>query len=279
MRFKIEAEELSNVLNAASAYQEEAVLNLKEKGILVRVHDKSQTAVYNSLIPASALGEYEIGEHPRIGIYVDRMNDIIPTTSDDVLVELEDYKININFGGRDYKLGNIDPDQVSGTPEMVPALDLPINITLDPNKITDAIDEVANHVYGGEGGDYFIQAQEGVLIIWGKQDDFEFTEHFHWEDFEDYDIDWQAATPSDSMPGNPSETKKMINIFSVDLTKDMTFFSDTARLEMGHGMPIKMVSESDTGIKHSWIVPPRFPKQGQVSEIPQRVIKERSVVA
>lgn len=277
MRFKIEAEELSNVLQAASQYQDEAVLNLKEKGILMRVHDESQTAVYNSLIPASSLSEYEIGEHPRIGIYVQRMAEIIPSNSTDVLIELEDYKINANFGGRDYKIPNIDPDQVSGTPEMVPSLDLPVNITFDPDLIIDSINEAASHVYGGGGGHYFMQAQEGVFIIWAKQDDFEFTEHFHWEDFNDYDIDWQAATKSDTMPGDPTEDRKMVNIFAVELTKNMKFFSDTARLEMGHAMPIKMVSESETGIKHSWIVPPRFPKEGQVSEVPQRVIKERSV--
>lgn len=278
MRFKIEAEEWSNVLEAASVYQDEAVLNLKEDGILMRVHDESNTAVYNTLIPKSVLSEYERGEYNRVGIYVEQLGNITPSTSDEVLVELDGYKIRTVVGTRDYKIPNIDPDQVSGTPEMVPQLELPVKIRLGPDKILSYIADAYSHVFNNKRGHYFIQAQEGVLVLWCKRDDYELVEHFHWEDFEGYDIDWEAATVTDSMEGDPTEMKKITSIIAIQLTKGMRFFSDTARLEMGHGMPMKMVSESESGIKHSWIIPPRFPKEGEPSQVPENVIKDRTVL-
>jgi len=280
MKFQLPASEWHSVLKGANSFNEEAVLNLKEQGLMLRVQDSSQTGLYNTLIPSSVMETYEIGEYPRIGIYVDDLYDITPNDDEIVTVELEDYKIKTSIASRQYYTPNIDPESVASEPEFIPDLEMPITINMNPEKLMDFISEAYSYVYNNsDTGDFYIQAQEGTMVLWSKRDDYEFLDDFHWEDFDDYSIDWNKTTTSDGMSGNPSESKQATSVFSVPLTKSMVLEADTVRLEMGHGMPLKIVYESEAGVKYSWIIPPRFPRDDQPQQIPESIINKRVVVA
>lgn len=278
MKFTLPSEELYDILSSASGYHEEAVFKLKEDKILIRVQDESQTALYSSLIPGNVLSEYKKGEHPRIGFYIEETLKALPNDDTSVTVELDGPRILLSVGSREYRTPNIDPDAVNSEPDTVPKLDLPVEIYLNPDKLLSFIDDAARHVYSSDSGYYFIRAQEGAMYLWSKKDDYEISDYFHWEDFDDYDIDWKNASGMDNMPGNPIEEKRISAILAIPLTKPISPSNDIVKMEMGHGMPLKMVSESDAGVKHSWIVPPRFPTNSQASEIPERIIKDRNVV-
>lgn len=284
MHIKIPSEELYQVLDATSVYRDEAIMQFKKKGVMIRVQDKSGTALYNTLIPDTAMDSYERGENPRLGIHVEDMLGFVPNNDDLLIIDLESdgiNKFNMQAGSREFRVPAIDPNTVQGEPEMVPDIDMPIKIKMEPDKILSFISDTYDKIYNGnEEAEFYLQAQEGTFNIWSKRDDYELYEWFHWEDFEDYDINWNNTQPAqnDNLPGDPREDKQAVTIMACNLTKGMKFFADTVRLEMSHGMPLKMVSETEAGVKHSWIVPPRWPSDGDPTEIPQRVIKDRAVV-
>lgn len=283
MEIEIESSELHKVLGATNVYRDEAIIQLKEKGIMLRVQDESGTAVYNTLIPSSAMDTYERGEFPKLGIHVDDMLDFTPNDDSIMRVKLDTGGVNkfvMQAGNREFRVPAIDPEHVEGRPEMVPTLNLPVKIQMEPDQVLDFISKVYSRVYNETSeAHYYLQAEEGVFSLWGKRDDYELYDYWHWEDFENYELDFDDASPIDSQPGKPSESKKIVCILSCMLTKDMKFYSDTARLEFGHGKPFKMVSETDNGVKHSWIVPPRYPREDQPAEIPESIIKDRVVVS
>lgn len=272
MRFTLDASEWKDVLKAASSYNDEAVINLKERGLLMRVQDGSNTGLYNTLIPKELMHEYNRGEHPRVGIYVEQLKNLTPSTDDPITVALDDYKIKATVGSRTYTTGNIDPDQVSSEPESVPNLDMPCKAKLDPDLIMSFIKDASNHIHSSSAGHFFISARKDGLHLWSRKDDNQIHDSWSWSDFEAHTLEWDSAGAIAEMPGDPIEEERMTSILSIPLTKDMVFFSDLVRLEMGHGMPLKMVSESEEGIKHSWIVPPRYPKDTEQSEIPESII-------
>lgn len=283
MKIEIEASELYKVLGATNVYRDEAILQFKEDGIMLRVQDESATAVYNTLIPDTAMETYQRGEFPKLGIHVDDMYDFTPNKEVQMTVELDTNTSNkfvMQAGTREFRVPAIDPEHVEGQPEMVPNLSLPIKVELEPDPLLEFISDVYSRIYNQTSDAHFyLQANEGVLSLWGKRDDYELYEWWHWEDFENYDINWDQASAQDNHPGNPAQDQQAVCILSSGLTKDMVFFTDTARMEFGHGKPFKMVSETDNGVKHSWIVPPRFPRDDQPDEIPERIIKKRAVVS
>lgn len=279
MKFSIESEEWYGVLDSASGYADEAVLNFRDKGILIRVQDKSQTGLYNCFIPEDIMSEYKQGEHPRIGIYTEKMLLPLPNSDDEVTVSHEGRKFQTQVQNRKYTTPNIDPDSVSTEPETVPDISMPIKVKLNPDKLLGFIKEASEYVWPTDAGHFYIQAEEGLLILWSKHDDYQLSEDFHWEDFQNYKISWSNTTQSDDVEGNPSEEKKATSIFSIALTKSMSFTVDNVMMEMGHYMPIKFVAESESGVKHSWIIPPRLPDSDDPARIPESIIRDRTVVA
>lgn len=281
MRFEIKSKELKNVLDAANGYRDECILDLRSQGILLRIQDESNSALYSSFIPDDIMDDYDRGEHPRIGIYTEKMYNVLPSTDDVITVELTDRgKIEV-VANRKYTLPPIDPDTVSGVPDKVPDLSLPVQVVSEPDWLMEFISESRSYIHDGKkGGSFFLSANEGIVMLWSKKDDWELEDTLHWEDFNNYDIDWSKATQDSkgSMPINPQEERRIECLLSLDLTKHMKFYSDKVEFSWGNGMPLKAVSESEEGIKHSWIVPPRFPTDSEHNKIPDDVLKKRAVV-
>jgi len=281
MRVKAPANEIRDVLKAASDLRDESVLNLRSEGILIRVEDESQTSLYSSFIPSDVLSEYDTGEHPRIGIYNDEMANALPSGDQDVVIEFDDGKFSIIAGPREYTLPPIDPDQVKGDPEKVPDLTLPVSaIFNNDSTIMNFVDEAHKYVYNQNGGGFFISANEGALYLWSKKDDYKLKEVIHWEDLEEYSIAWDDASKDSkgSVPIDPQEEKRIEALLSLELVRPIELVGDKIEISWGNGMPLKAVTESEKGIKHSWIIPPRFPTNTETKKIPDSVIAERAVV-
>lgn len=282
MNLKIKAEEWKNVVEATKGFRDEALLEFRDRGILIRVHDESNTGLYNCLIPKEATEEYSSGNLDRMGFHVDDMSDIVPSSDEVILIEHihDDGNYVVSVGGRQYKTPNIAPDMVEGVPDKVPSnLSFSVTIKNDSDWLLDFIKDSYDYVFNKSGGSFWMSANEGVLVLWASKDDYELRETFHWEDFTDYNVDWDEATPDKdkSMSVNPNEEKRIEVLMSIPLTKNMKFFTDNVVIEFGHGMPIKAVSETEEGIKHSWIVPPRFPKQTGYTKVPDDVIPSREL--
>lgn len=284
VKIQVKSRELYSILDAASSYNDESVLKLREDGIMQEMVDSSNTAAFASLTPEKAFETYGVDEEVRIGVRVDEMLSILNKNDDIVTMDLDVgqgvHRAIIRVDGREYSIPLIDVDSVSQIPDNIPTLNLPIKIYGEVDWLLDFVTEAQDYIYNGSQGNYWISAQEGLLYLFSKRDDYEMNEKVHWEDFDDYEINWSRLKEDQQQSMgilDPSEKRRAETLMSIDLTKAVGSYGDKTRVEMGHGMPLKVVSQTEEGTKFSWILPPRFPKEGQRNKVPERVFTDRSV--
>lgn len=283
MRIVIDGEELYESLDAASGYRDEILFNLLDKGLLGRVHEYSDTAIYANLIPKDAMEVYEPGEIKKLGVDLEMFKRFIKGCKTDVEITHNKGRINVSYDNKSYYMGLIDPKSVKGVPDINPQLDLPVKVEGDHGWLTDFADETYSKIFGREDSAIFIRYENGVIYLWGKRDDSEMSEHFHIEDFEDYDINWEYATDNrDITHGDieyhPKEAEIANNIIATQFLRPINVDGGKARVEFGDYQPLKVVVEKESGVKHSWIIPPRIPSKDKHARVPERLINNRTVL-
>lgn len=276
MKATLESNELYNILDATSDARDEAVFVLKKNAILLRAQDASNTYLYSAYIPDDAMEEYSPGEHPKIGFNVEKLKSICPSNSNNVTLYMDGRHLCLKKEGRTYKTGAIDPDTVEGHQINTPDINNPVTIKSDMEWFSTFTKEAENYVYSGDGGAVYISAREGAIYLWSRKDDDEIVDYTHWEDFDEYGIEWNDATPDQkgAMGIKPQEEKVIESIIDSSFANDIQVFGDDAVLELGCGMPLKAVTETEPGVKHSWIIPPRYPTNSQIERTPESVIEK-----
>lgn len=286
MKIKIDARELYQVLDAAAGYRNEGLINLMQDKILLRMHEEANTALYACLVPESAMIEYSRGEYNRLGVDIEDLKSLIPNREGDtVTLERDGAKLLVQAGSREYRIGLIDPDNISGVPEQNPTLDLPITVRGSPEWLLNFTNDAYQNIHGKDDDDIYFSCRDGLLYLWSheKTSGNEIADRFHWEDFDDYSIDWSKAdkcgvADEEIVKYDPVDDHVVNTMMSSTFIRPIVEFDDAeARVEIGNWGPIKIVYETTEGVKHSWMIPPRIPEESQVSAIPQRIIKDRSV--
>lgn len=282
MKIEINAGELSDMLDSATAYREEGLFNLEPDGILLRVHEYSNTALYATFIPDDAMEEYDRGEFNRLGVNLEWMDDFVPSKDSTITLEVKQdssglERLYIHTSNRTYSTSLIDPDQVSGVPEQIPDIEYPVTITMDPSDFMDFVSDAGKIRDDADSGSFVLSAREGLFYLYSSYDDSEVTDKLHWEDFDDYELDFDAAHPSDGSPHNPNQDKIIETFMSLGLTNSMNHNTDEIRVQFGHMKPMKIVGRSENGIMHSYLVPPRIPTDDEKATLPERVIRTRTV--
>lgn len=282
MKMKINASEFSNVLGSATAYRDEGLFNLENDGILLRVHEYSNTALYATFIPDDAMEEYERGEFNKLGVNLEWLDDFVPSSNETITLEVEQDKsglerLFIHTSNRTYSTSLIDPGQVSGVPEQIPDIEYPVTVTMDPDDLMDFISDAGKIRGDSDAGSFILSARDGLFYLHSSYDDSEVTDRLHWEDFEDYELNFDDAQPSDGSPHNPVEDHIIETFMSINLTNSMEHNTDTVRVQFGHMKPMKIVARSDENILHSYLVPPRIPTDDEKSTLPERVIRNRTI--
>ena len=283
MKFAIEARELHNVFAAASAYNEEAVLKFKDNGILIELQDASRTGAFASMMPESAMETYDVQPGTHLGVRIGKMIDVLPKSDSTATVELDMqgvHKTRTSIDGREYSTPLVDTDDVAQVPESVPSLDMCVKVWNEQSWLLDFVSEASDYVFSGNPGAFWLSAQDGLLYLYSSRDDYEVSERLHWEDFDNYEIDWDEAYNENAKGMDieyPQERQRIEVALSTDLVSDITLYGDDVRIEFGHCMPLKAVSESENGVKFSWIIPPRYPSESDRGKVPDRVVVDRGV--
>lgn len=278
MKMKIRADLLYDVLKAAEAYREEGVLNLTNRGILLRVHEHSNTAIYNAFVPGSAMEEWNPGEHPRLGMDFEHFLNFIPNKKQEITLTVDQdnpsgpkYKLKVQ--NREYTLPIIGPDTVNGNPEKVPDLDCHCKFKVEWNWISDFIGDLRKILSNKDSGHMYFSPRERGMYLWGYEDHSEVMDFMHWEDLDDVTLEWDEMEQDADGGLNPPEDHGADTIMSIPFIWNIVVPTDKVRVEMDNHYPMKFVSERDEGIKQSWIIPPRFPTEETEYSLPERLIK------
>lgn len=271
---------LNNIFSAASQYTDEGLIKIRDDRILIKVMDESQSAQYACLIPDTAMYEFERNGINEIAVNYDNISDFIPSNDVDVELKYGQYKnvnkIAIRHGGSEVRVSTITKEEVADVQADIPDLTPPIKIVSDPDFLFDFISKCKKI-----GSDSFmISPREGTFYLYGERNDDEIIDRIPYEDFNNYEVNWENGNvPTDSInnPNDPAETHEIDVMLSCDLAEKFTFWTDKAIFSIDNHMPFKAMFEDEDGIKVSWMLAPRIPKDGSPMQLPENVIQQRGL--
>lgn len=282
MKLQMEAREMYDLFDSANAYRSEGLLNLSNKGILMRVHEYSNTALYAAHVPKTAMESWSPGEHPRIGLEFENVLNFLP--KNDSIATLEtvegrggNVKFQLSVEGKEYKVPVINPDAVNGVPDQVPSLEHILTLESDTSFIDDFIGDVRK--IKDKGGSIKVSLRGDVIYLWHIHDDYELTQHYHLDELGDYEIDWGNATVTDKIPGGPPDEEIMDSTLSIPYLKEAKVPDGDVKIMFGDYYPAKIVVETEKGIKMSWMIPPRYPSDNEEPRLPDSIKRDETVLS
>jgi hypothetical protein len=286
MKIELAEKELYSTIQAGVKYNDESVLKLQEGGILQEIQDDSGAASFASFIPKSVIDTYDIEPGTKLGLKTGQLNEIIKKKDTTITFEVDlgsgVHKAKISKNGRRYTSPLTDVNSISNIPDSVPELDMPAKIWSNGGGwLMDFVSEAESYVHNGTQGSFFISVHQDKIYLYSVKDDIDLADGFeHPSSFNKTEVAWDRATPDQNKSldiKNPSEEKVIEGLFSIDLVQNVNLFGESVRVEVGHGMPLKIVAETEGGTKLSWNIAPRFPKQGDLATVPDSVINDPNI--
>lgn len=281
MIIKLDAEILVDGLGAAQEWRDEGKIDLLDKGLLLRVTDPGDAGVYSMLVPADSMETYDPRGIESIGIKYDALLSFL--SKSDGTVALEYYQedgganvLELRVGTRQYTVGTIDEQYISGTPERVPQLDHAFAAGMEWDLIKSFFDDF--YKMKDTGGGVYVTVRDGVMYLWGRYDDNKLYDEVHLEDIDLIRCDYDSGYVNDDIDADPSETRRIDNFLSLDIIRSLDVQTDDVDFYFDNYAPIKVVSEHESGLKQSWIVTPRIPATDEEKTIPESVLNNRSVL-
>ena len=281
MKIQLESEMLYHGLGGAADWRDEGIMNFLDKGVLLRVTDPGDTGVYSMLIPADSMETYERRGMDELGFDFSNIIPFLSNSNDLVQMEVvaEDnsvVKVILTVGSREYTVPAVETQYINGSPDRVPELDYSFVADMEWDFVNSFIKDF--HKIKDNGGGIYLSVQNGMMWLWAKDDDNEIKDFIHLEDMELSELDYSSAYINDDIDLNPRESEEIHNLMGKDVLRSLSISTDRVRFHMDNYSPIKVVSEHDTGLKQSWIITPRIPKQDSYRKIPENVITRRNVI-
>lgn len=281
MRMKLEEKILYHVVKGAeSTGLEEGLIRFKEDRWILKCQTASGEQLFAAMVPESDMEEYDKGGVDSIGINFQQVKKVLSNSSDSIVVEFfEDnagiHKLRLIQDNSYLNVGLVDEDFISGTDTEAPNLDWVVEINGDISFIKDFVDK-SDKVIGS--GDFMIGAREGTMYLFSEQDDSSAYEILHWEDFDDYSINWDNGLYNGD-GHNPPEDHAMDVILSVEWTKNIHYVSDDATLMLNNHAPMKIVFDTEGDWVASYFISPRVvgSDSGTKETVPEDLIEKRGL--
>ena len=228
--------------NGVSRIVDECTIECDSAGIRLRALDRSHISFINLNFNASLFDEYECDVPETVSIDTIDFNQILKRCKgDDVLkINTADNDLIITFDGdskRTFKLRLIDLDYDTPNP---PYVDLPVNLNLNCNIITDALKDISLYsekITFNVDGDY-------LKITGGDEYGSYETKFIHGEDVNE-------------------DVKCSFSLDKIDDMLKLSSICDVCSLYLGNDMPLKLVLNinKDDGFI-SFLLAPRLEEEG-----------------
>lgn len=281
MKFTIDRDKLHSVVKGAKATgRPEAVIWLKDDRWLMKCISKSDVVMFGAAITDKVMDDYERGDMDELGIGLDKMDSFLASRNDDkVTVELIEtkakvHKLELSCGNSGIGIPVIAPEYVEGKAQQAPDIDYCVSFTGDIKFLTNFVKE-SDNVVGSSS--FMISPREGLMYLYSVADDTDNWERKHWEDFDDYSIDWSKGFYEADHYKNPEEDHAVDSMLSVDWFKGIELISDEGTVFVDNHAPVKILFDTEEGMKASYFVSPRIAADGEVSRLPNRIVKDRSL--
>ncbi|WP_435319925.1 hypothetical protein [Haloarchaeobius sp. TZWSO28] len=142
----VDATVLDAKLQIIDAIADEALFQLREDGLFVRVIDAAEVAMVESDLPAAAFEQYE-SDGGMLGIDIGKLAEAVALAdADDPVISLtldpEARKLTIDGADFSYAIAPLHPDSVRNVPD-VPQADLPNELTIEASDLQRAISACA----------------------------------------------------------------------------------------------------------------------------------------
>lgn len=276
MKLKINGGDLKDVIDSLQGtLNDDAVFKFKEDRILIKSADPGGNMMVAVLIPEDAMDTYDKGNLDKMGFDLETMDNFLASKTKPFSISYDGDKLHYAQDGMKLSTRGIEPDYVEGKVDSTPQLDYAVEFEGDVSWIFDFIKRLDSTV----GTDHwFISPRDGAIYVYGEKDDTSMSDFEHWEDFDDYSIDWsKARIPDDVNVPDPEEEHVTTNIYSLNYAKNFNKVSDHATVYLDNHGPIRIVFETDAGVKISTILTPRIPSNDGRATLPDGVAEERGL--
>lgn len=277
MIIKSEPKHLKNMIEAVrSIGRDEAVMKLKENRWLVMSRDGSNVLMTATRVPRQSMEEYDKGGYEAIGLPITPLNKFITKSGGEVTIEMDidsdqPGAIHITQGRSHAKLANIDVEGISGRMDGGVKVDWEVTIaSIDTSKLSD-FSQHAQEVIGVDN--FYISCREEGMYLFARGDNGDVDMFHPWDEFEDgADIDWSVNNPGEGNALVPKEDKGTDVIISAEHFDDINMFGDTASLDVGNHIPIRLrFQEGDSDF--AYIQAPRIDMDDRGHTLPEDILK------
>lgn len=283
MKFKMEQGTLHDLLKAAhkATGRDEGLLEFKDSGWMLKCKSEDTVIIFVTKVPDSEMEEYERGGVDTLGFRFNQFLKFLGTNDNTVTFETHQTSAGVNKlraskGNKTAEIPLVDSEFIEGVPDTVPSLEWPVHFSGDVKFIKKFINDARNIT--GKKGAYFVSPREGMLYLYSSHDDSRYWESFHWEDFDDYDIDWSEGDQEKDLYMNPPEDKAMDSMFSLEWSNDLYFMADEGRVSVGNHKPMRIVFNTGNDIRAAYIIAPRLPtKDNKTATLPEDIIEKRGL--
>lgn len=230
---------------------DEAILTFDTDGLQTQAVDPANVAMANVSLQQSAFESWSLDRSERVGIDVDRLDDVLGLADSGSLLHLrydaESRRLHVQGGEMACRIATIDPDAIRQEPD-IPELDLPAHPTLTGSQLDRAAsgaDIFSDHVVFGFDADStatYVEAQ-------GDTDDVRF--------------EWGP----DEMADGSSADGHAHSLLSLDYVTDVVGVledDETVQLELGEEMPVRLVQAyADGAGRAEYMISPRIKTGGR----------------
>lgn len=282
MKMTIDGGLLLDLLKASEAVVEgepkECLMELHDDRWVMKVKDASDVLMFACRVGREAMEEYTKTTRDEIGFDIQKVQDAIGTRTEPVTLEVIEKKgtvpLSVRQQGFDARIGLVNTDYVEAATDKVPNIDYAVSATGDLSWLTGFVNR-ADKLIGGES--YIISPRQGMLYLYAGADTDSMSLSYHWDDFDDYSIDWSKGFQHDNYGVDPETEQGVDALFSIDWTKAMEMVSDEGTVFIDNHAPLKILFDLGDGVDASYFISPRIPTGDSIETLPEDVKKERGL--
>lgn len=274
MQMQISSDSIEHISEGVMATgNDEGVIRLKDDRWMITSEGAASVILSAVLVPEESMEIYDRRGYDAVGVKLDKLLKFVKRTDSDMVnIWMEERTLNIeeNDGNAHVELATLDIDTVSGRTDKALNINHEVRFQSSFDFIIDFIrqtDDIVN------ADSFIIGCRNNGLYLYSEYDNARIDNFYEWDEFDDVELDWEVNNYRE-LGHEPAKDEAIDVILGSDFTKELYHPEDTAHISIGNHFPMRILYETEDGIKISYFQTPRLPKSEDViTIIPERVIE------
>lgn len=274
MQMQISADSIAHTAEAVKTTGHyEGLIQLMDDRWMITSEGSASVILAAVLVPEESMEVYDRKGYEAIGVNMDKLLKFVKRTDSELVnlwMDKRTLNIEENDGNTHAEIATIDTDSISGRTDKALNIEHEVRLQSNFDFITDFIDKADDIV---NSDSYIIGCRDDGLYLYSEYDNGRIDDFYSWDEFDEVEIDWEVNNYRD-IGHQPAEDRAIDVILGSDFTKELYHPEDTAHISIGNHFPMRLLYETEGGIKISYFQTPRLPSSEDTTRIiPSKVIE------